>query len=78
MAKFDFSLIPEDKRPTQKEPPTKEERKQAILETIEKLNECKTKLRSIMAEDDVSIKTDIYMIQTSITSLEFTLQQEKY
>lgn len=75
MAKFDFSLIPEDKRPKPKEPPTKEEREQAILETIEKLKECKMKLRLIVtgSEDDAFVKIDIDMIQNIIDNLEFTL-----
>lgn len=77
MARFDFSLIPEDKRPKPKEPPTKEERKQAILETIEKLKECKTKLRSIVtdSDDDAFIRIDIDVIQNSIENLDFTLKR---
>ena len=77
MAKFDFRFIPEDKRPKPKEPPTKEERKQAILETIEKLKECKMKLRSIVtdSDDDAFIRIDIDVIQNSIENLDFTLKR---
>ena len=77
MAKFDFSLIPEDMWPKPKEPPTKEEREQAILETIEKLKECKTKLRSIVtdSDDDFFIRIDISVIQNTIDNLDFTLKQ---
>ena len=77
MARFDFSLIPEDKRPKPKEPPTREERKRAILETIEKLKECKTKLRSIVtdSDDDAFIRIDIDVIQNSIENLDFTLKR---
>ncbi len=77
MARFDFSLIPEDKRPKPKEPPTKEERKQAILETIEKLKECETKLRSIVtdSDDDAFIRININVIQNSIETFDFTLKR---
>lgn len=77
MARFDFSLIPENERPKPKAPPTREERKQAILETIEKLKECKTKLRSIItdSDDDVFIRLDITSIQNSIDNLDFTLKR---
>ena len=77
MARFDFRLIPEDKRPKSKEPPTREERKRAILETIEKLKECKTKLRSIVtdSDDDAFIRIDIDVIQNLIENLDFTLKR---
>ena len=75
MARFDFSLIPEEKRPKPKVIP-EEEREQKIQEIINELKRQKMTLCAVVSAGENDFKSSVTMIESVITVMEGNLKMK--